>query len=169
MANTYSQISIHAVFAVKHSENIIMKSWRDELHSYINGILKNEEAKPLAVGGWLDHVHVFFALPPSKNISDIMRVVKASSSKWINENKFVKGKFQWQEGYGAFSYSKSQRDNVINYIIKQVEHHRNKSFKEEYLEMLKNLILNMKKNICLNSIDYSNYYMELVKTHITLG
>lgn len=81
MANTYSQISIHAVFAVKHRENIITREWRDDLHSYISGILKNEDTKALSVGGWLDHVHVFFGLPPSKNISDVMRVVKANSSK----------------------------------------------------------------------------------------
>ncbi len=148
MANTYSQISIHAVFAVKFRENVITKTWRDELHSYISGILKNEEARPLAVGGWLDHVHIFFALPPAKNISDIMRVVKTNSSKWINESNFVRGKFQWQEGYGAFSYSRSQRDTVINYIMNQEEHHRNKTFKEEYLDMLRTF-----------EVDYDEKYM----------
>jgi len=137
MANTYTQITIHAIFVVKSRENFITKEWRDRLHSYTSGILKNEEAKPLAVGGWLDHVHVFFALPPSRNISDIMRVVKTNSSKWINENSFVKSKFQWQEGYAAFSYSRSQRDIVINYIMQQEEHHKKKTFKEEYLEMLR--------------------------------
>jgi putative transposase len=138
MANTYTQISIHAIFAVKHRENFITKQWRDRLHSYVSGVLKSEDATSLAVGGWLDHVHVFFGMPPTKNISDILRVVKANSSKWINENRLVKGKFQWQEGYAAFSYSRSQRDTVINYIMQQEEHHQKKSFKEEYLEMLKN-------------------------------
>jgi putative transposase len=138
MANTYTQISIHAIFVVKHRENFITKEWRDRLHSYVSGVLKNEDATSLAVGGWLDHVHVFFAMPPTKNISDIMRVVKANSSKWINENGLVKGKFQWQEGYASFSYSRSQRDTVINYIMQQEEHHKKKSFKEEYLDMLKN-------------------------------
>ena len=138
MANTYSQISIHAVFAVKNRENIITKQWRDELHSYISGIIKNDNLKPLAVGGWLDHVHVFFGLPVTRNVSDTLRIIKTNSSKWINEQGFVKGKFQWQDGYGAFSYSKSQRDSVINYILNQEEHHRNKSFREEYLEMLNN-------------------------------
>ncbi len=137
MANTYSQISIHAVFAVQSRENIINQSWRDNLHKYISGIITEVGAKSLSVGGWKDHVHIFFGLPPSLAISEIMKTVKANSSKWINEKKFVKGKFQWQEGYGAFSYSKSQRDVVINYIMNQEEHHRNKTFREEYLEMLK--------------------------------
>ncbi len=138
MANTYTQISIHAVFAVQGRENIITKDWRDNLHRYIAGIIKEEGAKMLAVGGWKDHVHIFYGLQPSMSISDFMRIVKGNSSKWINENKLVKGKFNWQEGYGAFSFSKSQRDNVINYIMKQEEHHKTKSFREEYHEMLNN-------------------------------
>jgi len=138
MSNTYSQLSVHAVFAVKHRENIITKEWREDLHSYISGIITQTGGKSLAVGGWKDHVHVFFGLPVTIAVADFMRIVKTNSSKWVNEQKFVSGKFQWQEGYGAFSYSKSQRDTVINYIQKQEEHHRNKTFKEEYLEMLQN-------------------------------
>jgi len=137
MANTYSQINIHCVFAVKGRENIITKIFRDELHKYMSGILRNDNAYPLAVGGWKDHVHVFFELNPNLKIADIMRMLKATSSKWINDNKMVKGKFQWQEGYGAFSYSRSQRNDVINYIMKQEDHHIKKTFKEEYLELLK--------------------------------
>lgn len=137
MANTYSQIYIHCVFAVKGRENILNVNFRDELFKYMYGILKNDNVFPLAIGGWTDHVHVFFELPPDIKISDIMRMVKATSSKWINENKFVRGKFQWQEGYGAFSYARSQRDTVIKYIMNQKEHHRRRTFKEEYLELLK--------------------------------
>lgn len=136
MGNTYSQISIHAVFAVRGRQNIIVKPWRDELHKYITGIISANGGKPLAVGGWLDHVHIFFGMPVTTCISDFMAIVKASSSKWINEQGFVKGKFNWQAGYGAFSYAKSQRDNVINYIINQEEHHKKKTFKAEYLKML---------------------------------
>lgn len=136
MANTYSQINIHCVFAVKGRENIITNKFRDELHRYMFGILKNDDAFPLAVGGWKDHVHVFFELSPVMRISDLMRNLKATSSKWINENRFVLGKFQWQEGYGAFSYSRSQRDNVIKYIMNQEEHHRVRTFREEYLDLL---------------------------------
>ena len=133
MANTYSQVNIHCVFAVKGRENLITKSFRDDLHRYMYGILKNDGSFPLAVNGWLDHVHVFFELPMTMAISDQMRMLKATSSKWINDNKLVKGKFSWQEGYGAFSYAKSQRDVVIN----QEEHHMKQSFKQEYLELLK--------------------------------
>ncbi len=136
MANTYSQISIHAVFAVKGRENLITKNWRDDLHKYISGIITNNGAKSLAVGGWKDHVHIFFGMPVTTCISDFMSIVKASSSKWINEQRFIKGKFQWQPGYGAFSNSKSQRDGVIKYIMTQEEHHKAKTFKEEYLKIL---------------------------------
>jgi len=102
----------------------------------MSGILKHMDIFPLSVGGWKDHVHVFYELPPAMSISNIMRDLKSSSSKWINDNKLVAGKFNWQDGYGAFSYSRSQRDTVINYIIHQEKHHRKKTFREEYLEML---------------------------------
>ena len=136
MANTYSQITIHAVFAIKHRQNFILKSWRDNLHEYISGIIKNKDAKSLAVGGWKDHVHILFGMPVTTSISDFMSIVKANSSKWINEQGFIKSKFEWQSGYGAFSFSKSQRDIVIKYIMNQEEHHKIKTFKEEYLKML---------------------------------
>ncbi len=137
MANTYSQLNIHCVFAVKGRENIITKNFRDELHKYMSGILKHDGAFPLSVGGWKDHVHVFFELPVTMSVSDEMRMLKATSSKWINDRKLVKGKFSWQEGYGGFSYSRSQRNSVINYIMNQEEHHRTKTFRDEYLELLK--------------------------------
>jgi putative transposase len=136
MANTYTQITIQAIFAVKGRENIISGTWRDELHKYIAGIIRNESAL-LAVGGWKDHIHIFYGLPPTMAVAEFVQKVKSNSSKWINDQKFVKGKFQWQEGYGAFSYSRSQRDEVINYIMHQEEHHKNKSFREEYLGFLK--------------------------------
>lgn len=136
MANTYSQINIQCIFSVKGRENFIIDSFRDELHKYISGILKNNKAFPLAVGGWLDHVHVFFELPPDLKISDLMRDVKASSSKWINENNFIQSNFRWQEGYGAFSYSRSQRNNVIKYIMNQEAHHGAQSFRKEYMDLL---------------------------------
>ena len=101
----------------------------------ISGIITGKGAKSLAVGGWKDHVHILFGMPLTTCISDFMSAVKANSSGWINEQLFVKGKFQWQSGYGAFSYAKSQRNVVINYIMNQEEHHRTKSFKEEYLKM----------------------------------
>lgn len=136
MPNTYSQVIIHAVFTVKHRENFITKDWREHLHQYISGIITNKGAKSLAVGGWKDHVHILFGMPVTTNIADLVGGVKANSSKWINEQQFIKGKFLWHEGYGAFSYAKSQRDVVIGYIINQEEHHRKISFREEYLKML---------------------------------
>ncbi|UEG50994.1 IS200/IS605 family transposase [Ferruginibacter lapsinanis] len=136
MANTYSQVFIHAVFSVKGRENLIACNWRDDLHKYISGIITGNGAKSLAVGGWIDHVHIFFGLPMTTTIADFMSIVKANSSKWINEKQFVKGKFQWQSGYGAFSHSKSQRDVVINYIMTQEEHHKVKTFSDEYIKML---------------------------------
>jgi putative transposase len=137
MANTYTQISIQAVFAVKFRENLILDTWRDELFKYISGIITAEGAKSLAVGGWKDHVHIFFGLQPVLSVSEMLQKVKANSSRWINARGFVKGKFQWQEGFGAFSYSRSQRDTVIKYIMNQEKHHRKQTFREEYFEFLK--------------------------------
>jgi len=153
MANTYSQINIHCVFAVKGRENILADHFRDDLFRYIYGILKNDHVFPLAVGGWKDHVHVFFELKPDLRISDLMRMVKATSSKWINEQGFLKGKFNWQEGYGAFSYSRSQRDHVINYIINQEVHHRKKTFREEYLELLRRFEIEYKDEFVFEFYD----------------
>jgi REP element-mobilizing transposase RayT len=136
MSNTYSQITIHAVFAVKFRENTIAKHWRDDLHQYISGIITNSDGTSLAVGGWSDHVHILFGMPVTVSIADFMRVIKTNSSKWINQQKLVKGKFQWQEGYGVFSFAKSQRNVVIKYIMNQEIHHQQKSFREEYIKML---------------------------------
>lgn len=138
MANVYSQISIHAVFAVKRRQNLITADWRERLHCYIAGTINgiHKDAISLAVGGWKDHVHIFFGLPPALSISDFIGEIKSNTSGWINKQKLVPGHFEWQSGYGAFSYSKSQRGNVINYIMNQEEHHKTKTFKEEYLKML---------------------------------
>jgi len=137
MANTFTQINIHLIFAVQGRENILRNSFRENLFKYIHGILRESKQYPLAVNGYLDHVHAFFELDPKNSVSDIARIVKANSSKWINENKFIGNKFHWQKGYGAFSYSRSQRDNVIKYIMEQKKHHKKKTFREEYLEFLK--------------------------------
>jgi putative transposase len=137
MADTYTQLSMHVIFSVKGRENYMLSKLRPEIFQYISGILKNINQYPLAVNGFKDHVHLFFEMQPNKSLSDIVRLVKANSSKWINEKRMVTGKFSWQEGFGGFSYSRSQRDNVIQYIIKQEEHHHTKTFREEYLELLK--------------------------------
>jgi REP element-mobilizing transposase RayT len=137
MANTYSQIYIQIIFSVKYWENLIKEEYRDELEKYITGIVKNKNSKLLAIYCNPDHTHVLIGLDPNVSASEIARVIKSSSSKWINQNNWYQGKFKWQNGFGVFSYSRSQIDLVVNYILNQHEHHRNKSFKEEYLEMLK--------------------------------
>ncbi len=136
MANTYTQINIHAVFSVKGRENFLLTNFRPRVFEYLAGILRNIGQFPLTVNGYKDHVHLFFELQPTKSLSDIMEVVKANSSKWINEQNFVPGKFQWQKGFGGFSYSRSQRNDVIQYIVNQEQHHKQKSFREEYLLLL---------------------------------
>lgn len=136
-ANTYSQLNIHCVFAVKGRDNFITKDFRSDLHRYIAGILKKDGSYPLAINGWPDHIHVFFELPATLAVADQMRMLKATSSKWINDNKFISEKFSWQEGYGAFSYSRSQRDKVIRYIMTQEEHHKKQAFRKEYLGLLR--------------------------------
>ncbi len=136
MAGTFSQLYIQTVFAVKGRENLIDKKWRDELCKYISGIIKGKNQKSIIVNGVADHIHCFVGLKPSMSISDLMRDIKNNSSKFINDKGFVKGKFSWQEGYGAFSYSHSQIEQVYNYILNQELHHQKKTFKEEYLEFL---------------------------------
>lgn len=136
MADTFSQIYIHLVFSVKEKQNVIHKTWREELFKYVSGILKGKNQKVFAIGGMPDHIHILISLRPNCMISELVNSVKTNSSKWINSRGFVKGKFNWQEGYGAFSYGQSQLDRVIQYINNQEQHHQKKSFKEEYIELL---------------------------------
>ncbi|MBA4184009.1 MAG: IS200/IS605 family transposase [Acidobacteria bacterium] len=138
MANTYSQIYVQVVFAVQGRENLIKSEWRDELYKYITGIVKNHEQKLIIIGGISNHIHILLGIKPNIALSDLVREIKANSSRFVNERKFVKGKFYWQEGFGAFSYSHSQLDAVIRYIENQEEHHTQKSFKDEYRGFLKN-------------------------------
>lgn len=137
MPNTYSQLYVQIVFTVKGRESLIAKENREELHKYITGIIKGRDQKTLAVFCMPDHVHILVSIKPSIAISDLVRDIKAGTSNFIKEQKWVKGKFSWQEGFGAFSYSKSQIDTVVNYILNQEEHHKKKTFKEEYLDFLK--------------------------------
>jgi len=137
MAGTFSQIYIQIVFAVNGRINLLQKPWRDEAFKYMSGIIKGKNQKPIIVNGVSDHVHLFVGLRPSMSISDLVRDVKNNSSNFINEQKFVSGKFSWQEGFGSFSYSHSQIDQVYRYILNQEEHHRKSTFKEEYLDFLK--------------------------------
>jgi putative transposase len=134
---SYSQIHIQIIFAVKGRESLISKHWKDDLHKYISGIITAKGHKSLIINGVADHIHAFVGLKPAMAISDLVRDMKNNSSNFINDNKLVKGNFKWQEGFGAFSYSKSHVGNVYNYILNQEAHHSKKTFKEEYIELLK--------------------------------
>lgn len=136
MANTFTQIHIQFVFAVKYRDGVIHKTWKDELYKYITGIIQNHKHKMLIINGMPDHLHILIGMRPNQSISDLMQDIKGSSSGWINEKKLVKGKFEWQEGYGAFSYGKSQIKDVITYIENQEKHHKKRTFREEYIEFL---------------------------------
>ena len=137
MANTYHQIHIQGIFAVKKRTGLIQREWKDELYKYITGIIQSHNHKLLAINGMPDHLHIFFGMRPTQSLSDLMQDVKGSSSKWINEKKFIKEKFEWQEEFGAFSYNKSQVSKVIEYVQNQEAHHRKTTFLDEYKMFLK--------------------------------
>jgi REP element-mobilizing transposase RayT len=137
MAGTYHQIHLQIVFAVKGRANLLHKEWRQEVFRYMSGIIKAKGEKPIIVNGVSDHVHVFVGLKPVSNVSDLVRDVKNNSSNFINGQKWLKNKFNWQDGYGVFSYGHSQIERVYNYILNQEKHHRKKTFREEYIEFLK--------------------------------
>ena len=130
MANTYTQIYIHIVFAVQGRYNLIPKTIREELHKYITGIVQNRNQKMLAILCMPDHTHILVGMKPDISVSDLTRDIKAISSKFINDNRLLKGKFNWQVGFGAFSYSKSQIDSVVKYILNQEQHHKRKTFRD---------------------------------------
>ncbi len=154
MANTFTQIHIHAVFTVQNRECIISNQWKEELYKYISGTIQNHNHKLLTINGMPDHIHVLFGMRPTQSLSDLLQDIKGNSSKWINERKFVRGKFSWQEGYGAFSYSKSQLPQVIQYIESQQEHHKRKTFLEEYKELLQTFDVEYNEQYIFKSIDY---------------
>ena len=136
MANTYTQIHLQIVFAVQNRISLVQPSWEAELYKYVTGIVQNNEHKLLAINGVPDHLHFLFGMRPIQALSNLIQQIKRDSSIWINENKFTKGKFSWQEGYGAFSYSRSHLHDVINYIENQKLHHKKVSFVEEYKQLL---------------------------------
>ncbi len=148
MANTYTQIHIQVVFAVQNRESLIQKNWKDELYKYITAIIQNYNHKVLQINGMPDHIHILIGMRPNQSLSDLMKLVKQDSSKWINNKGFINGKFSWQSGYGAFSYSKVQLPRVIKYIQNQEEHHKTRSFREEYLALLRT-----------HDVDYEEHYI----------
>jgi putative transposase len=154
MANTYTQIHIQVVFTVQNRDCVIQNSWKDELYKYITAIIKNHDHKVLAINGKPDHIHLFIGMRPTQSLSDLMQDVKGDSSKWINQKKFVKGHFSWQEGYGGFSYSKSHVDNVIDYIRNQDIHHRKKTFVEEYHDFLEKFEVDYDDRYIFEPVEY---------------
>lgn len=152
MANTYTQIYLQFVFAVQDRFSLIQNEWKNELYKYITGIVQNNKHKLIAINGIPNHIHVFIGYKPHQLVPDLLQDIKGSSSGWINNKGFVKGKFQWQEGYGAFSYSHSQIDIVAKYIHNQEKHHRRKSFREEYLEFLEQFNISFDDRYILKDI-----------------
>jgi REP element-mobilizing transposase RayT len=148
MANTYSQSYFHLVFSPKNRQALIHKTWKNELEKYITGIIQNNKHKLLAIGSMPDHIHIFIGYNLNHRISDLVEEIKTSSNKWIKDNKLSNYKFEWQKGYGAFTHSHSQIDTIIKYILNQEQHHKKRTFKDEYLEILKK-----------NDIQYNDDYL----------
>lgn len=148
MANTYTELHVQIVFAVKYRQALILPEWEEELYKYITGIVKSKNHQMLAIKGMPDHLHLLLGWRPNQSISNLMQDIKAGSSAWINKHKMNHQIFRWQEGYGAFSYSKSQLNMVKNYIMNQKEHHKHKTFKTEYKELLEE-----------NGVDYDEKYI----------
>jgi REP element-mobilizing transposase RayT len=153
MANTFTQIYIQFIFAVQNRSSLIQPEWEDELYKYITGIAQKNGHKLIAINGTANHVHIFVGYKPHQIIPDLMQDVKGSSSKWINEKRFVKGKFNWQEGYGAFSYSHSQIDQVLRYINDQKKHHKKTKFREEYILLLKKFNIQFEEKYVLIDVE----------------
>ncbi len=148
MANTYTQIHIQIVFSVQNRKNLIHKTWKDELYKYITGIIQNNGHKVLQINGTSDHIHIFIGMRPKQSLSDLVKDIKGRSSKWINSRGFLPNRFSWQEGFGGFSYAKSQVPTIIRYIQNQEIHHKKRSFTEEYLDLLKEF-----------GVDYKSQYI----------
>jgi putative transposase len=148
MADTYARIYIHVVFAVEGRQNLIKPEHNEELQKYITGIVSAREQKLIAINNMPDHIHLLIGLRPEMSLSDLVRDIKANSSRFISEKRWVAGRFSWQQGFGAFSYSHSQIGTVVRYIQNQPKHHAKKSFREEYVEFLKKF-----------NIDYEEKYI----------
>ena len=136
MANTYTRLYVHVVFAVKGRANLISPKWKEELFQYITGIVTNKNQKLMVINGIPDHIHILIGLKPDCQLSDLVRDIKANSSRWINEHKFVARKFEWQTGFGAFTVGHTQIQTVVKYILAQEKHHMKKTFREEYIKFL---------------------------------
>ena len=153
MSGTFSQIYLQIIFAVKSRQNLLHESWRQEIFKYMAGIIKEKKQKPIIVNGISDHVHLFVGLKPSMCISDLVRDIKSNTTNFINDKKILGNKFSWQEGYGVFSYAHSQINTVYHYVENQEEHHRKKSFREEYIDFLEKFQIEYKEKYLFDWID----------------
>lgn len=153
MANTFSQIYLQFVFAVKHRQSLIPKEHKEELHKYITGLVQNRKAKMLAVHCMPDHVHLFVGFKPVVLISDFVKEIKVESNEFVNTKKWCNQKFSWQEGYGVFSYSHSHIDKVIKYILNQETHHQKKTFRQEYHQLLEKFEIPFEEKYLFDFID----------------
>ena len=157
MANTYTNCYFHLVFAVKNRQALIMKNWKDDLEKYLTSIIQSHKHKLLAIGSMPDHIHIFIGYNVNQLIPDLVEDLKTSSNTWFKKQGLTKFKFDWQKGYGAFTHSRSQINQVVNYIMNQEKHHHKKSFKEEYKEIL-----------VKNGIEYKDEYLfEFFETTIS--
>jgi len=152
MANTFTQIYLQFVFAVQDRISLIRSEWKDELYKYITGIVQNNSHKLIAINGMPNHLHVFVGYKPHQLIPDLLQDIKGGSSTWINKKGFIRGKFGWQAGYGAFSYSHSQIDSVVKYIMNQEKHHKKKTFGQEYMELLQRFNIEYDERYILKDI-----------------
>ena len=152
VANTYTQIYIQTVFTVENKISLIKDSWREELHKYVTGIVQNKKHKLIVINSMPDHIHIFIGMKPIQSVSSLLQDIKDNSSKWINKQKLVLGKFKWQAGYGAFSYSHSQIDRVAKCIMNQEKHHKKKSFREKYVQLLKRFNITYEEQFMLKDI-----------------
>jgi putative transposase len=157
MANTYKQAYFHLVFSPKNRQALIQKTWKEELEKYICGIITNNKHKPIAVSCMPDHVHIFIGYDLNQTIPDLVENIKTSTNKWINESKFSKFHFEWQKGYGAFTHSHQNMPIVARYVMNQEEHHKKISFREEYLDLLKENEIEFKDQYLFDFFNDVNY------------
>jgi REP element-mobilizing transposase RayT len=153
MANTFSQIYIQTVFAVSGRLSLITPDFKEELHKYITGIVTKQEQKLIRINGMPDHLHILIGLKPAMALANLVRDIKSDSSEWVNRKKLARGKFAWQEGYGAFSYGHSQLDTIVRYIMNQEKHHRRRSFRDEYLTLLRKFEIEFKEEYVFEFYD----------------
>jgi putative transposase len=153
MANTYTQMYVHVVFAVKGRTSLVRKEWKEELYKFITGVVTHKGQKLIAINGMADHIHLLVGIKPTLALSDLVRDIKSNSSRFIREKGWVRGMFEWQEGFGAFTLGHSQLPQIIPYIANQEEHHRVRTFREEYIGFLQKYDIDYKPEYVFNDAE----------------